>query len=175
MRRRQLVCGCANRSFPERNADYQRFLVHDPPILNLPLPFLVVNPGSLREPEPPQHPAEQHPHLHQCQILARADRRTVRERYECGCVVFSRRCALAEPPFGQKCLWCLEVTRVPVDTIGIEEELRLLRDDPARCEHGRMRTYFKMTNSAKVSHRFPSTLAPLPLSTERCEPLGTGG
>ena len=117
--------------------------MHNEPILNLSLPLPVVNPGSLREPEPPQHQAEQHPHLHQRQILARTNRRAVREGYEGRGVVYSHGCALAEPAFGQECLWRAKVARVPMDTIGMKEELRLLRDHPARCEQGRVRTYLR--------------------------------
>jgi len=90
---------CVNRSFPKRKVDYQGFLVYHEPILDLALPFLIADPGSFREPEPPQHPAEQHPHLHQRQVLTGADCRTVRERYESGCIVFSREGPLAQPPF----------------------------------------------------------------------------
>jgi len=141
--RRQLVCERANRSFPERNADHQRFLVHHKPILNLRFPFLVVNSGSLREPEAPQHPAKQHSHFHYRQVLSRADRRSVRERYESGRVVLSRGCALAEPSFGQEYLRRVEVTGVPMDAVGMKEELRLLRDYPAHCEQSRVRTMLR--------------------------------
>ena len=113
------------------------------PILNLPLPLLVVNPGSLREPEPPQHPAEQHPHLHQRQVPAHADSRTVRERYEGRWVVFSSQFALAEPSLGQECLWRVKVTRVPMDAVDMKTELRLLRDYPACREQGCVRTYLR--------------------------------
>jgi len=140
---RQLVRGCANHSFPERNADYQRFLVHNEPILNFLLPFLVINSGSLPEPEPPQHPAKQYSHLHQRQVLAHAVRRAVREGYESGRVVFSRGCALAEPSFRQECFWRIEVTRVPMDAVDMKGELRLLRDYPAHCKQRLMRIYLR--------------------------------
>ena len=94
----QLVCMCADHSIPERNTDHQRFVVYHKPILDLSLPFLVVYPGSLRELEPPQQPAEQHPHLHQRQVLPCADRGTIRERDKSSCVVFAPVRALAEPP-----------------------------------------------------------------------------
>ena len=109
------------------------------PILNLPLPFLVVNSGSLRETESSQYPAKNHPHLHQRQVFTHTTRRPVRERYESGRVVFSRGCALAEPPFGQERLRRVEVTGVPMDAVGMEEKLRLLRDHSAHCEQRRVR------------------------------------
>ena len=118
-------------SFPKRNADKQRFVVRHEPIPNRSLPFLVSDAGTLGEAEALQQPAEQHAHLQQRQVLARANRRAVREGHEGGRVVFSRRRALAEPSFWQERVGRVEVTSVPMDAIGVQNELRLFGDDPA--------------------------------------------
>jgi hypothetical protein len=121
-------------SFPKRNADKQRFVVHHEPILNHSLPFLVSDAGSLGEAEALQQPAEQHAHLQQSQVLSRADRRAVREGNEGGRVVFSRGRALAEPSFRQERVGRVEVTRVPMNAVGVKSKLCLFRNDP---EHGK--------------------------------------
>ena len=116
-------------------------MAHHKPVLDLSLPFLIVEPGSLREPEPPQHPAEQHPHLHQRQVLPGTDRRTVRKRNESSRVVFSRGRALAEPSLWQERVRVVEVTRIAMDAVCVKEELRLLRDHPTHGPSGSVRTY----------------------------------
>lgn len=74
--------------------------MHHKPILNPLLPFRVIDSAGLGEAEAPQQPAEDHAHLHQRQVLAGTDRRTVREGHESGRVVFSSGCAIDEPSFG---------------------------------------------------------------------------
>jgi len=171
--RRRLVCKCANRSFPERNADHQRFLVHHIPILNLSLPCRIVDPRSLREPEAPQQGAEQHPHLHQRQVFTDAHCRTVREGHESGRAVFSRWRALVQPSLRQERPGRMEVTGVPMDAVGVKEELRLLRDHPAHRRQQVCQNYLGVRKGCR--YRFPRILGPFPLFTDRCEPLGTGG
>jgi len=103
--------------------------VNREPILDIPLPFLVSDARGHREPKTPQHPAEQHPHLHQRQVLTCAYRRSVREWEECARVVLSFRSILAEPPFWKESLWRVEVTFVPMDAVRMKEELSPLRDN----------------------------------------------
>jgi hypothetical protein len=123
-------------SFPERNADYERFEVHYELILNLSLPRLVINVGNLREPEAPQHPAERHAHLHQRQVLADATCRAIREGYERGHVVFS--CwhigvaLAAAPSLRQECFGIVKVPWVTMDAERVKADLCLLWHDPAR-------------------------------------------
>ncbi len=147
--------------------------MHHEPILDLSLPFLVSDAGSPGEAEAPQHPAEHHAHLHQRQVLTGADRRAVREGYESGRVVLSRRRALAEPSFRQERLGRVEVTPVPMNTVGVKGDLRLLRDDAAHKRIGQ--NLLGQSIRRRSPYSFPRTLVPLPFSTERCEPLGTGG
>jgi hypothetical protein len=147
--------------------------------------------------EAPQHPAEHHAHLHQRQVLSDATRRTVRKRYERGHVVFSPRCIsigigigigigvggmAAEPSFWQERFWIVEVTRVTVDAVRVKGELCLFGDNPAykwaewrRQSGGLERERLSRLVVVSRTYSFPNTLVPLPLFTERCEPLGTGG
>ena len=122
-----------------------------------------------RKPKTPQHPAEHHPHLHQRQVLTCAYRRSVREWEECTRVVLSFRSILAEPPFWKESLWRVEVTFVPMDAEGMKVELCTFGDDSTRCTTDDQRC------GGASTYSFPSTFAPLPLSTDRCDPLGTDG
>ena len=108
------------------------------PVLNTSFPLLVTHPGGLREAESPKHPAEQHTHLHQCQILPGANGWSVREREERRCVVHSHRYTRAEPSFGQECFWVVKVTWVTLNAVRVENELCLFRNDPAHAQSNRI-------------------------------------
>ena len=125
------------RSLPKRDTDQQGSLVHHKKaVLDLSFPLLVTHPGCLGEPELPEHPAEQHTHLHQRQVLTRTDCRPVREREERSRVVLPHRRTRAEPTFGQERLRRVEVSRVTVNAVHVKGELRLLRNEAANAWYG---------------------------------------
>ena len=124
------VCEC---SPPKRDIDQQGFLVHNKPVQDPSFPLVMSHPRCLGEPESPKHPAENHTHLHHCQILSRTNRRSVREREERRRVVLSSRRTGAEPSFGKERLWRVEISRVTVNAICVKKELRLFRNDPAHA------------------------------------------
>ena len=78
-----------------------------------------------------QNPAEHHSHLHQCQILTYTDRRAVRKGEKRGRIVFSRRCALAEPPFWYERIRSVEVTSVSMYAVRVKDDLCPLGNDSA--------------------------------------------
>ena len=125
------------RSLPKRDTDQQGSLVHHKKVvLDLSFPLLVIHPGCLGEPESPEHPAEQHTHLHQRQVLTRTDCRSVRKREERSRVVLPHRRTRTEPTFGEECLRRVEISRVTVNAIRVKGELRLLRNEAANAWYG---------------------------------------
>ncbi len=104
------------------------------PILNPFVPTPISNPRGLGEAETPQHPAKQHAHLHQRQVLPHTDRRSVAKREERRRVVFSRRRTVAKPSFWQVRIGRVEVSRVAVNAISMEGELGLFWNDPADAQ-----------------------------------------
>ena len=97
----------------------------------------------------------------------------MRKWYESSRVVLALRCTLAEPSLWKKHFGGVKVARIAVDAVGMKEDLRLLRDHPTHRPQWISQNLLMVINVS--THKLPSTLAPFPLFTERCEPLGTGG